>query len=43
MRLSTLQTRWLHLPGVLTRTSNRKVLHMPRAALASFRKLEKAA
>lgn len=43
MRLATLQARWLHLPGVLTRSGNRKVLHLPQAAHAKFRKLEKAA
>lgn len=43
MKLATLQAQWLHLPGVLTRSGNRRVLHLPQTAHARFAALEKAA
>jgi len=43
MKLSTLQVQWLHIPGILTRSGNRKVLHVPMVAYERFAKLEKAA
>jgi len=43
MKLSTLQAQWLHIPGILTRNGNRKILQVPKAAYDRFAMLEKVA
>jgi hypothetical protein len=43
MKLSTFQSRWLHIPGLFSRSGNRRILRIQQAAYDPFARLQIAA
>jgi hypothetical protein len=43
MKLSTFQSRWLHIPGLFSRSGNRRILRIQQAAYDQFARLQIAA
>jgi hypothetical protein len=43
MKLSTFPSRWLHIPGLFSRSGNRRILRIQQAAQDQFARLQMVA